>query len=181
MEDCSRLEVTWQLNATHDPGLDPDFEGRGRLEDIFWQLGMSEYGVDTKWCDRVNVNSLSAVTVLGFVSKYFFLEVCQCRHTHFKKCMYIHYIYIHIITHVHCVLSHLSRVQFFAALWIVAHQTPLSMEFSRQECWRGLPYPLSGESSQPRDQTHVSLHLPALAGGFFTTGTTWEAPTLVFT
>ena len=71
MEDCSRLKVTWQLNATHDPGLDPDFEGRGRLEDIFWQLGMSEYGVDTKWCDRVNVNSLSAITVLGFVSKYF--------------------------------------------------------------------------------------------------------------
>ena len=29
-------------------------------------------------------------------------------------------------------------------------------------------------SSWPRDQTHVS-HAPALAGGFFTTSTTWEA------
>ena len=48
MEDCSRLKVTCQLNTTHDPVLDPDFEGRGRLGDIFWQLGMSEYGVDTK-------------------------------------------------------------------------------------------------------------------------------------
>ena len=72
MEDCSRLKVTWQLDETHDPGLDP--EGRGGLEDTFWQLGISEYGVDTKWCDRVNVNSLSAITVLGFVSKSFFLE-----------------------------------------------------------------------------------------------------------
>ena len=46
MEDCSRLKVTWQLDETHDPGLDP--EGRGGLEDTFWQLGISEYGVDTK-------------------------------------------------------------------------------------------------------------------------------------
>ena len=30
-------------------------------------------------------------------------------------------------------------------------------------------------SSQPRDQTHVSMS-PALAGGFFTSGATWEAP-----
>ena len=95
--------------------------------------------------------------------------------------MFIHYIYIHMITHVHGVLSRLSRVQSFAAPWIVAHQTPLSMGFSREECWSGLPYPLSGGSSQPKDQTHVSLHLSALAGGFFTTGTTWEAPAHVFT
>ena len=33
----------------------------------------------------------------------------------------------------------LSRVQLFATLWIVAYQAPLSMEFSRQECWSGLP------------------------------------------
>ena len=35
----------------------------------------------------------------------------------------------------------LSRVRLFAALWTVAHQAPLSMEFSRQEYWNGLPYP----------------------------------------
>ena len=34
--------------------------------------------------------------------------------------------------------------------------------------------PSSRRSSQPRDQTHVS-YIPALAGGFFTTRTTWEA------
>ena len=34
-----------------------------------------------------------------------------------------------------------SRVQLFATPWIVAHQAPLSMGFSRQECWKGLPFP----------------------------------------
>ena len=35
----------------------------------------------------------------------------------------------------------LNRVQLFAIPWMVAHQTPLSMEFSRQEYWSGLPFP----------------------------------------
>ena len=39
----------------------------------------------------------------------------------------------------------------------VAHQAPLSMEFSRQECWNGLSFPTySRGSSQPRAQTHNS-------------------------
>ena len=41
----------------------------------------------------------------------------------------------------------------FAAPWTVAHQTPLSMEFSRQEYWSGLPFPsledLSTQESNP--------------------------------
>ena len=34
----------------------------------------------------------------------------------------------------------LSCVQLFVTPWTVAHQAPLSMEFSRQECWSGLPF-----------------------------------------
>ena len=40
-----------------------------------------------------------------------------------------------------CVLSHFSHVQLFANLWTVARQGPLSMGFSRQEYWSGLPCP----------------------------------------
>ena len=40
-----------------------------------------------------------------------------------------------------CLLSHFSCVWFFATLWSVAHQAPLSMEFSRQEHWSGFPWP----------------------------------------
>ena len=35
----------------------------------------------------------------------------------------------------------LSRVQLFASPWTVAYPAPLSLEFSRQEYWRGLPFP----------------------------------------
>ena len=37
------------------------------------------------------------------------------------------------------VLSHFSHVQLFVTLWTIAYQAPLSMEFSRQEYWSGLP------------------------------------------
>ena len=58
----------------------------------------------------------------------------------------------------------LSRVRLFATLWTVAHQVPLSMGFSRQEYWSGLAFP------------SASLMFLALAGRFFTTRPTWEAP-----
>ena len=38
---------------------------------------------------------------------------------------------------------------FFATLWTIACQAPLSMEFSRQECWSGLPFPSPGDLPDP--------------------------------
>ena len=72
-------------------------------------------------------------------------------------------------------LSHFSHVWLFATLWTVAHQAPLSMEFSRQEYWRGLPCPPPGDLSDPGIEP-MSLMSPALASGFFTTSATWELP-----
>ena len=43
--------------------------------------------------------------------------------------------------HVACVLSCFSRILFSVTPWTVALQAPLSMGFSRQECWSGLPLP----------------------------------------
>ena len=48
-----------------------------------------------------------------------------------------------------CVLSHFSRVQLFLTPGTVAHQAPLSMRFSRQEYWSGLPFPPSGDFPDP--------------------------------
>ena len=42
-------------------------------------------------------------------------------------------------------LSHFSHVQLFVTLWTIALQTPLSMGFSRQEYWSGLPFPSPGD------------------------------------
>ena len=72
------------------------------------------------------------------------------------------------------VLSHYSRVQLFVTPWTVARQAPLSIGFSRQEYWSGLPCPPLGGSSQPWDKA-ASLTSPALAGRSFTNSTTWEA------
>ena len=52
-------------------------------------------------------------------------------------------------------------------LWTAAHQAPLSIGFSRQEYWSGLPYSPPGEDNDPGIES-VS---PPLAGGFFTTET----------
>ena len=78
------------------------------------------------------------------------------------------------------VLSHRSRVRLFAAPWTVAPQAPLSMGFSRQEYWSGLPCPPPGNLPHS-GILRTSLTSPALAGGFFTTRATWEAPAQVKT
>ena len=52
----------------------------------------------------------------------------------------------------------------------VARQGPLSMGFSQQECWGGLPCP------PPRDLPNPGIApTSSLAGEFFTTSATWEA------
>ena len=62
-----------------------------------------------------------------------------------------------------CMISHFSRVQLFVTPWTVARQAPLSVDFSRQEYWGGLPFPSPGDLPQPKNQTQVSC----IAGGFF--------------
>ena len=49
--------------------------------------------------------------------------------------------------------------------WTAARQAPLSMGFSRQEHWSGLPFPSTGDLPHPG----TGPMSPALAGGFFTT------------
>ena len=74
-----------------------------------------------------------------------------------------------------CVLSGFSRVWLFATLWTVDLLAPLSMGFSRQEYWSGWPCPPPGDLPNPGIEP-MSLISPALAGRFFTTSATWEAP-----
>jgi len=68
----------------------------------------------------------------------------------------------------------LSYVQLFVNPWTVAHQAPLSVEFSRQEYWSGLPFPPPGDPPNPGIKPE-SPASPALAGRCFTTYATWEA------
>ena len=68
----------------------------------------------------------------------------------------------------------LSHVQLFATPRTVAGQAPLSVEFCREEYWRGLPCPPPGDLPHPGIEP-TSLMSPALAGGFFTTSATCQA------
>ena len=43
----------------------------------------------------------------------------------------------------------LSRVRLFETPWTVAYQASLSMGFSRQEYWSGLPFPSPGDLPDP--------------------------------
>ena len=67
-----------------------------------------------------------------------------------------------LIVHV-CVLS---CVWLFVTPWTVAHHAPLSMEFSRQEYWSGLPFPTPGDLPNPESKP-TSPAFFVLAGGFF--------------
>ena len=73
-----------------------------------------------------------------------------------------------------CLISLFSLVQLFATPWTLAHQTPLSMGFSRQESWGGLPCPPPRDLSNPgvEPMTPVSLALT----GRFSTAEPWGKP-----
>ena len=61
-------------------------------------------------------------------------------------------------------LSHFSRVQLFGTPWAVAGQAPLSMGFSREEHWSGLPFPspddLPDPGTEPRSPVLQADSLP---------------------
>ena len=59
-----------------------------------------------------------------------------------------------------------SCVQLFVSPWTVACQAPLSIEFSKQVDWSGLPLPSPGNLSNPGIKP-VSLMSLELAGEFF--------------
>ena len=69
------------------------------------------------------------------------------------------------LTECYVVVQSLSHVRFFATPWTVARQAPLSMGFSQQGYWSGLPFPPPGHLPEPG----IEPVSPALSGGFFTT------------
>ena len=76
-----------------------------------------------------------------------------------------HPFYVLLSSCVHaCMLSCFSCVRLFVTLWTIAHQASLSLGYSRQKYWSGLPCPPPGVSSWLRDWTWISC----IASRFFT-------------
>ena len=82
----------------------------------------------------------------------------RCTHTH-SACVHTAQALCFVV------VQSLTCVRLFATPWTVAHQAPLSMGFSRQEYWNGLPFPSPGDLPHPGNEAAS----PASAGGFFTT------------
>ena len=80
-----------------------------------------------------------------------------------------------MVSNYNLYVQSLSHVRLFVTPWTAAHQASLSMDFHRQEHWSGLPFPSPGDHAKPGIEP-TYLVSPALPGGFFSTGTTWEAP-----
>ena len=78
------------------------------------------------------------------------------------------HIYIFAIVYI-CIVCLLCHVWLFVTLWTIAPQYSLSMEFSKQEYWNGLPFSTLGHLPNPGIKL-TSLEAPTLASGFFTTG-----------
>ena len=81
------------------------------------------------------------------------------------------YIYTHII--------HIDKVHIYMYInicnpWSIACQDPLSLEFSSQEYWSGLPFPSPGDLPDPGIKTRS----PILQGRFFTIWSTRETPNI---
>ena len=75
----------------------------------------------------------------------------------------------------HSVSWLLSHVRLLVTPWTVAHQAPLSMEFSRQEYWSGFPFLSPGDLPNPG----IKPASPASAGGFSTTASPGKPSALI--
>ena len=64
--------------------------------------------------------------------------------------------------------SHQVMSDFFVILWSIAFQAPLSMGFSREEYWNGLPFPTPSDLPIP-EMDHTSPVSPVLPGRCFIT------------
>ena len=74
--------------------------------------------------------------------------------------------YVCVYVYVCACVCACSVVSDSVTLWTVAHQAPLSVEFSRQEYWSQLPFPTPGDLPDPGIEPK-SLAYPALGGRFF--------------
>ena len=90
-------------------------------------------------------------------------KILRCR-----KDAQINYVYVYV-------LSWFGRVRLSATPWTAAYQAPLSMGFSRQEYWSGVPFPPPGDLLDPGIEPESPVSL-ALSGRFSTTETYGKPP-----
>ena len=112
--------------------------------------------MDYNWllCPRISSGKNTGVGCHSLYQGIFLTQGSNLRLPHCRQILYClsHHeerkphinLYLYVCVCV-CVLSCFSHVPLSVTSWTVAHQAPLSMGFSRQEYWSGLPCPSSGD------------------------------------
>ena len=131
-----------------------------------------DWATELNWTDRIHVSLLLILKYLKFdkivfIKNFLFLRyswlITLCKFPQYSK-----------VIQILCYAKSLQSCLTLLTPSIVAHLAPLSMGFSRQGYWSGLPCPPPGDLSDSGIEL-ASLMSPALAGGFFTSWATTEA------
>ena len=147
--------------------------------DTCWVPNMYQEYTRGKW-DTI---ALTEITFwIGNQNRTFILSLCFTIATNKVLFNNKHYYYAYMQPlsskshhHLYHYKEQESHIRLFTAPQTIARQAPLSMGFSRQEYWSKLPFPTPGDFPSPKIKL-AFLMSPALAGGFFITSATWEAP-----
>ena len=118
-------------------------------------------------------HGVSCICILFLFSSAQYSIVWICPNLFIHLSVDRHMYYFHCGAMLCAVLSCFSRVRLFAILWTVACQAPLSMGFLQASVLEWVAMPSSGDLTNP-GMVPASLVSPSLAGGSFTTSTTWE-------
>ena len=131
-----------------------------RLREVIWQP-QGHTANETLESTRVDWSP-----VLGWLESTLGLPntVLYCQWIIIKKSSslwnaYCNHMLTYLILLLLLLLSHFSRVQLLATPWTAAHQAPLSLGFSRQEHWSGLPFP----SPMHESESEVTQSCPTLS------------------
>ena len=149
-----RILVSW-------PGIEPMSPA---LEGVFFMSGPPG-----KSQEFLRVPRKVYHQVLTYVYAQLYEIMPNCFHSGFQIRTDLCFI---SLLHV-CMLSCFSRILLLVTLWTVACQAPLSMGFSKQEYWNGLPFPSPRDLPDPGIEPALHRFLE-LAVGFFNSSTTWE-------
>ena len=106
--------------------------------------------------DFANCPSILPILLLTSFTKIFILVIL------FSSDLSFHYCVFYFFAWAYASASCFSRVTFFATLWTVACQAPLSTGSSRQEYWSGLPCPPPGDHLDLGIELTSALHADSL-------------------
>ena len=180
-QTVKRLSTMWETQVQSLGQEDPlEKEMATHSSILAWRIPWTEEpdGLQSMGSQRVNYDKVT--NTLTFTQSFsLFLNgsysMYSCVWLLSFVLMSVIVIQVSVSVYCVCVLSCLSHIQLFVTPWTVAHQAPLSMGFSRQEYWSGLPFLPPGDLPDPGIEP-TSLTSPTLTAGFSTTSIIWEAP-----